>query len=74
MLSQGAVVVPHLMLSFESIKKGSKDEITFKMMDTDTGQVVEMSAEVQKVNEKKRQPTWAETTAAEQDQRYQGRR
>lgn len=54
------------MLSFEAVKDpvGKKDTISFKIMDTETGEVVEMSADARNVKHDKRQPTWAETSAA----------
>lgn len=58
--------MPYLMLQFEAVKDpvGKKDTIKFKMIDTDTGAVVEMSADARNVKQENRQPTWAETTAA----------
>jgi hypothetical protein len=66
--------MPHLILAFEAERemkdvKGrqvptGKDSFSFKMIDTDKGEVVELSADTKNVKQNVRQPNFAELDTA----------
>jgi len=60
--------MPYLMLEFESVKDAvtKNEQLSLKMIDTDSGKVVEMSGSMSQAVMKNREPTWAETQAASQ--------
>jgi hypothetical protein len=61
--------MPYLMLDFEAVKastKKGKDHIKLRMINTDTGKVIEISGDLANAEHVERAPVWSETHTADQ--------